>query len=71
MNETQKLTIEPLLKAADVARYLNVSRTQAYRLMQEDIPVVRFGISTVRVRLSDLENFIEANLQGPKKENSK
>lgn len=56
--------IEKLLKAEDVAKVLNVSRTQAYRLMRESLPVVRFGGATVRVRLADLEAFIAAHIQG-------
>lgn len=56
--------IEKLLKAEDVAKVLNVSRTQAYRLMRESLPVVRFGGATVRVRLSDLEAFIAAHITG-------
>ena len=57
--QNEKVNISPLLKAADVARYLSVSRTEAYRLMKSEIPVIRFGASTVRVQLSDLERFIE------------
>jgi len=57
--------IEPLLKAADVARYLNVSRTEAYRLMGSEIPVIRFGTSIVRIRLADLELFIEKSRGTP------
>lgn len=56
--------IERLLRAEDVAKVLNVSRTQAYRLMRESLPVVRFGGATVRVRLSDLEAFIAAHITG-------
>jgi hypothetical protein len=50
---------EPLLKAADVAMYLNCSRTEAYRLMRDSIPVIRFGKGTVRVKLHDLQEFID------------
>jgi excisionase family DNA binding protein len=65
-NQTSKDTvpIEQLLRAEDVAKVLNVSRTQAYRLMRESLPVVRFGGATVRVRLSDLESFIASHVQG-------
>ena len=56
--------IEKLLKADDVARVLNVSRTQAYRLMRGELPVVRFGGATVRVRLADLERFISEHIEG-------
>ncbi|RJO64974.1 MAG: DNA-binding protein [Candidatus Omnitrophota bacterium] len=52
--------IERLLKPADVAAILGVSRTQAYRLMGRELPAVRFG-NTVRVRRADLEKFIESH----------
>jgi excisionase family DNA binding protein len=52
----------PLLRANEVARFLNVSRALAYRLMQTgEIPVVRVNRS-VRVRRVDLESYIEHNL---------
>ena len=51
-----------LLKPADVAQRLNISKSLTYRLLQSGtIPTVRFGHS-VRVRSSDLETFIERNL---------
>lgn len=51
-----------LLKAADVARVLNCSKTEAYRLMEREIPTVRYGKSIVRVRPVDLQAFIEASM---------
>jgi excisionase family DNA binding protein len=62
-DQPERTVIEPLLKAADIAHTLNISRTQAYRLMTSGLPVVRFG-SVVRVKLSDLKAFIEANRAG-------
>lgn len=51
--------IEPLLKAVDVARILNVSRTQAYRLMQDgEIKSVKFR-GSVRCTNASLKEFIE------------
>lgn len=51
-----------LLKATDVAKILNISRSFAYRLMRTgNIPTVRFG-RAVRVRPSDLEEFKLRNL---------
>jgi excisionase family DNA binding protein len=48
-----------LLKAKEVADILQVSRSMAYRMMQRgEIPTVRVG-SAVRVRSSDLEEFIK------------
>ncbi len=50
----------PLLKAAQVAKILNVSRAFVYQLMQNDeIPTVRIR-GTVRVKLEDLYRYIEA-----------
>ena len=52
-------TDEQLLRARDVARILNVSRAMAYRVIQRgDIPVVRIG-NAVRVRLSDLQEYVK------------
>ena len=51
-----------LLKADDVARILNISRSFAYKLMRRgEIPVVRLGRAT-RVRPSDLEHFVSENV---------
>jgi excisionase family DNA binding protein len=48
-----------LLKAHEVASILQVSRTQAYKLMASgDLPSVRFGGQTVRVKQGDLDQFI-------------
>jgi len=52
---------ERLLKGDEVARILNISRSQAYKLMQHGgIPTVRIGRS-VRVRYESLWKFIEEN----------
>lgn len=52
---------ERLLKGDEVARILNISRSQAYKLMQQgEIPTVRIGRS-VRVRYESLWKFIEEN----------
>jgi len=54
--------IEKLLKASDVAKLLNVSRSYAYLLMQsEEIPTVHIGKSR-RVRPQDLKAYIEQNI---------
>ena len=50
-----------LLRANEVAKILNISRPLAYRLMQTGkIPTVHIN-SSVRVRLEDLEGFIQSN----------
>ena len=49
---------QPLLKATDVAKILNISRALAYRLLQYgDIPAIKIK-NTVRVKPSDLEKYI-------------
>lgn len=53
---------EKLLKAKDIAEILNVSRAMAYQLIQQGkIRSVQIGTAR-RVRLQDLEFFIEDNL---------
>lgn len=50
-----------LLNGNEVAALLNISRSQAFTLMQRgDIATVRFG-RNVRVCVEDLEQFIEDN----------
>ena len=51
-------THNQLLKASEVAKVLNISKSKAYQLMQlGEIHTVRIGRS-VRVLVSDLEDFI-------------
>lgn len=51
-----------LLRGRDVARILNISRSQAYQLIQrKEIPAVHIGRS-VRVQPEDLSKFISENL---------
>ena len=48
-----------LLKSDEVAEILKISRAMAYKLMQRgEIPTIRIG-SAVRVRVEDLELFVE------------
>lgn len=48
-----------LLRASDVARRLNISRSLAYQLMQSgEIPTVRIRSKIVRVYEPDLEQYI-------------
>jgi excisionase family DNA binding protein len=55
--------INHLLKAAEVAEILNISRSFAYHLMQSgEIPFVRLG-KACRVRPQDLVDYIEKNIQ--------
>ncbi len=56
--------VEKLLKGNEVAALLNVSRSFAYLLMQfGELPTVRLG-KAVRVRPSDLQDFINQNTTG-------
>lgn len=54
--------VEPLLKATDIAKRLSISRSAAYKLMRESLPVVRFAPGILRVRESDLERFIASRV---------
>lgn len=60
---THQLQGASLLKAEEVAKMLNISRSFAYQLLQtNEIPVVRMG-KACRVRPQDLQAYIENNLQ--------
>lgn len=49
---------EKLLRMSEVARILGISKTTAYRLVQNrELNCIRFG-GTVRVRQNDLDRFI-------------
>ncbi len=53
-----------LLKASEVAAILQVSKSNAYQLMQRgEVPIIRIGRS-VRVRQIDLDAFIKHNNNG-------
>jgi excisionase family DNA binding protein len=59
---SSKKDIEPLLTAAEVSYRLHLSRSCTYSLMQSGaIPTVHIGKSR-RVRVQDLENYIEKNI---------
>lgn len=61
---TQPSPANGLLKAEQVARRLNISRAKAYQLMQQGIiPTVRI-LHSVRVRESDLEEYIRRSWSG-------
>lgn len=62
--ERSKATLEAnlptgrLLKANEIAKILQISRSTAYQMMlRNDIPTVHIG-KAVRVRQEDLDNFI-------------
>jgi len=53
-----------LLRARDVAGELSISRALAYRLLRTgQIPVIRIG-HAVRVKRSDLEDYVERCREG-------
>ena len=58
---SDKPTQSRMLKATEVAKILNVSRSHAYKLMKTNqIPSIRIG-SARRVREIDLQNYIQQN----------
>ncbi len=64
----ETMQIEKLLKSSDIARLLNISKSFAYLLMQSgELPTVKLGKS-VRVRPSDLEQYIKWNISSRTKE---
>lgn len=55
---------DSLLRAGEVANRLNISRSLAYRLMQlGEIPTIKISKS-IRVRMTDLEEYIDHNWSG-------
>lgn len=60
--EAPSQTSETLLKAPEIARILNISRSMAYRLMQQgEIRTIHIG-SARRVRYNDLQEYIRQQL---------
>ena len=60
-NNLKTYSPNQFLRAAEIAKYLNISKPEAYRLIKiGEIPVIRIG-RLVRVKFSDLDNFIETN----------
>ena len=63
-NQEAHKEVTRLLRAREVADRLGISLTFSYLLMQRgEIPTVRLGRS-VRVRPSDLEQYIKMNISG-------
>jgi excisionase family DNA binding protein len=61
-NNPKKYAPNQLLRAAEVAKVLDISKPEAYKLIRDkELPVVRIG-RLVRVKFLDLDNFIEKNL---------
>jgi excisionase family DNA binding protein len=65
-----ELTLSRLLNADEVATILSISKSLAYKLMQNNkIPTVKINRS-VRVRETDLNEFIQRSWTGWRPENS-
>ena len=61
-NNPKKYAPNQLLRAAEVAKVLDISKPEAYKLIRDkEFPVVRIG-RLVRVKFFDFENFIEKNV---------
>ena len=61
-NHVESFKDKRLLKAEDIASILNVSLGFAYQLMKRgDLPTVKIG-HAVRVRPSDLEEFVQSHI---------
>ena len=59
MDDLSKNNTNSLLKAVDVAKRLNISRSLAYQLMESgEIPTIRIR-KLVRVYETDLEQYIK------------
>jgi excisionase family DNA binding protein len=60
----EEKTLSRLLNVQDVAAALNMGLSTVYLLVERgEIPSIRIGRS-VRIRLEDLEKFIESKVQG-------
>jgi excisionase family DNA binding protein len=57
--------MEELLDAKDVVRITKLSRAQAYRLMKEKLPHIKFG-RAVRVRREALEKWMAEQTVQPR-----
>lgn len=67
---TPEGTFDKLLNAKEISELLNVSKPQAFLMIRRgDFPVVRMG-RLVRVRQSDLEEYIN-NQMSPSKQYSR
>lgn len=59
---SEEFKMDPLLTGNEVAKILNVSRSQVFILMQRgEIPTIYIGNKNVRVSIQDLEQYIEKN----------
>jgi excisionase family DNA binding protein len=63
-NNPQTALYQPgdLLKPAEVAEILKISKVQAYRLLGNKIPSLRIGERIIRCRRQDLQEYIDRSL---------
>jgi excisionase family DNA binding protein len=70
LQNNSELTLSRLLNADEVATTLSISKSLAYKLMQKNkIPTVKINRS-IRVRETDLNEFIQRSWTGCLPENS-
>ena len=59
MDATEQAGLHEWLKVAEVAELLQLPRTRTYELIQRgDLPAVRVGVRSIRVRRDELERFL-------------
>lgn len=69
-NTNTRFTGVTLLDSDEIASMLNISKSFVYKLIQQgELPVVRMG-RAVRVRLEDLNAYIEKSIYFPNNGNS-
>ncbi len=61
---TTESMFDPFLKVSEAARYLVAAKSTVYNLVSTgELPALRIG-RAVRIRKSDLEQFISRNMNG-------
>ncbi len=63
MDENDDIPGAELLTAGQLQRWLGLSRSATYDLLQEEIPCYRLGRRTLRVRRRDVEEWLENKKQ--------
>jgi excisionase family DNA binding protein len=55
--------LDPIMTVGEIAKYLKISRSKAYAMVQRrEIPHIRIG-KNVRIRVTDLLNWLEAQIE--------
>jgi excisionase family DNA binding protein len=64
-NQPEQKKIPRLYRVDEVTTILAISKTHAYRICKSgELPTIRFGKNTIRVRQEDLENFLKEKRHG-------